>query len=153
MLSIVQTISLIGLNGNLVEVQTDITGGLPNFEIVGLPDIAVRESKERIKSAIKNSGVELNSRKILINLAPSDIKKEGSGYDLPIAIGILLAIGAIKNFNTKSVIFIGELALDGKINKVPVKLRIQEKHADAKTSACFSCIERSWMLCLLTAHE
>ena len=69
MLSIVQTISLIGLNGNLVEVQTDITGGLPNFEIVGLPDIAVRESKERIKSAIKNSGVELNSRKILINLA------------------------------------------------------------------------------------
>ena len=119
MLSIVQTISLIGLNGNLVEVQTDITGGLPNFEIVGLPDIAVRESKERIKSAIKNSGVELNSRKILINLAPSDIKKEGSGYDLPIAIGILLAIGAIKNFNTKSVIFIGELALDGKINKVP----------------------------------
>ena len=119
MLSIVQTISLIGLNGNLVEVQTDITGRLPNFEIVGLPDIAVRESKERIKSAIKNSGVELNSRKILINLAPSDIKKEGSGYDLPIAIGILLAIGAIKNFNTKSVIFIGELALDGKINKVP----------------------------------
>lgn len=119
MLSIVQTISLIGLNGNLVEVQIDITGGLPNFEIVGLPDIAVRESKERIKSAIKNSGVELNSRKILINLAPSDIKKEGSGYDLPIAIGILLAIGAIKNFNTKSVIFIGELALDGKINKVP----------------------------------
>ena len=67
----------------------------------------------------KNSFLYSRKREILINLAPSDIKKEGSGYDLPIAIGILLAIGAIKNFNTKSVIFIGELALDGKINKVP----------------------------------
>ena len=119
MLSIIQTISLMGLDGKLVEVQTDISGGLPNFEIVGLPDVTVKESKERIKSAIKNSGVQLNSRKILINLAPSDIKKEGSGYDLPIAVGILSAVGAIGKFDEKSTIFIGELALDGKINKIP----------------------------------
>ena len=119
MISNIKTISLTGIEGSLVEVQTDITGGLPTFEIVGLPDTSVKESKERIKSAIKNSGVELNSRKILINLAPSDIKKEGSGYDLPIAVGILSAVGAIGKFDEKSTIFIGELALDGKINKIP----------------------------------
>lgn len=118
MLSIVQTISLMGLYGNLVEVQTDVSGGLPNFDIVGLPDATVKESKERIKSAIRNSGVELTSKKILINLAPADTKKEGSAYDLPIAVGILLAIDIIKKIDIKNTIFIGELALDGKINKV-----------------------------------
>lgn len=118
MLSIVQTISLLGLYGNLVEVQADVSGGLPNFEIVGLPDATVKESKERIKSAIKNSGVDLASKKILINLAPADIKKEGSAYDLPIAIGILLAIDVIKKIDIKNTLFIGELSLDGKINKI-----------------------------------
>lgn len=118
MLSIVQTISLMGLYGNLVEVQTDVNGGLPSFDIVGLPDTTVKESKERIKSAIKNSGVELTSKKILINLAPADTKKEGSAYDLPIAVGILIAIDIIKKIDIKKTIFIGELALDGKINKV-----------------------------------
>ncbi len=135
MLSITQTISLIGLEGRLVEIQTDITGGLPKFEIVGLPDITVKESKERIKSAIKNTNVELNSRKILINLAPSDIKKEGSGYDLPIAIGILLAIGAIKRFNSESTISVGELALDGKVNKIQgiLPMCIEAKKCGIKT--------------------
>ncbi len=118
MLSIVQTISLIGLLGNLVEVQTDISNGLPNFEIVGMPDISVKESKERIKAAIKNSNVKLTSQKILINLAPSDTKKEGSSYDLPIAVGILIAFGVIPQEKTEKTAFIGELALDGKINKV-----------------------------------
>ena len=107
MLSIVQTMSLIGLYGNLVEVQTDVSGGLPNFDIVGLPDATVKESKERIKSAIKNSGVELTSKKILINLAPADTKKEGSAYDLPIAIGILIAIDIIKKIDIKNTVFIG----------------------------------------------
>ena len=75
MISNVKTISLIGIEGNLVEVQTDITGGLPSFDIVGLPDTSVRESKERIKSAIKNSNIELPSRRIIINLAPASTKK------------------------------------------------------------------------------
>lgn len=118
MLSIVQTISLMGLEGTIVEVQTDVSSGIPSFEIVGLPDVTVKESKERIKSAIKNSGIELNSKKILINLAPSNTKKEGSSYDLPIAIGILIAIDTIKKIDITHTIFIGELALDGKINKV-----------------------------------
>lgn len=118
MISIVKTIALVGLNGELIEVQTDICGGLPNFEIVGLPDTSVKESKERIKSAIKNSEIEFPSRKILINLAPANSKKEGTSYDLPIAVGILIKLGQIQNINIDNTIFIGELALNGKINKV-----------------------------------
>ena len=118
MISNVKTISLIGIEGNLVEVQTDITGGLPSFDIVGLPDTSVRESKERIKSAIKNSNIELPSRRIIINLAPASTKKEGTSYDLPMAIGILLAQNEIINNKLESTIFIGELSLDGKINRI-----------------------------------
>ena len=118
MISTVKTISLTGIEGSLVEVQTDITGGLPGFEIVGLPDTSVKESKERIKSAIKNSSIEFPSRKIIINLAPASTKKEGTSYDLPIAIGILLAQNKIINKKLENTIFIGELSLDGKINHI-----------------------------------
>lgn len=118
MIANVKTISLNGIDGNLVEVQTDITGGLPTFEIVGLPDTSVRESKERIRSAIKNSEIEFPSRRIIINLAPASSKKEGTSYDLPIAIGILAALKEIISENLENTIFIGELSLDGKINRV-----------------------------------
>ena len=118
MISNIKTISLNGIDGNLVEVQTDITGGLPNIEIVGLPDTSVRESKERIRAAIKNSKIEFPSRKIIINLAPASTKKEGTSYDLPIAIGILQALGKITIDKLENTIFIGELSLDGKINRI-----------------------------------
>ena len=118
MISNIKTISLNGIDGNLVEVQTDIAGGLPNIEIVGLPDISVRESKERIRTAIKNSEIEFPSRKIVINLAPASTKKEGTSYDLPIAVGILHALGEIIANNLENTIFIGELSLDGKINRI-----------------------------------
>lgn len=118
MISNIKTISLTGIEGNLVEVQTDITGGLPTFEIVGLPDTSVKESKERIKSAIKNSNIEFPSRRIIINLAPASTKKEGTSYDLPIAIGILIAQKEIINNKLENTIFIGELSLDGKLMKV-----------------------------------
>lgn len=118
MISNIKTISLTGIEGSLVEVQTDITGGLPTFEIVGLPDTSVKESKERIKSAIKNSNVEFPSRRIIINLAPASTKKEGTSYDLPIAIGILIAQKEIINNKLENTIFIGELSLDGKLMKV-----------------------------------
>lgn len=118
MISNLKTISLTGIEGNLVEVQTDITAGLPAFEIVGLPDASVRESKERIRSAIKNSEIEFPSRRIIINLAPASTKKEGTSYDLPIAIGILLALKIVKNSGLENTIFIGELSLDGKINRI-----------------------------------
>lgn len=86
MLSIVKTITLNGLEGKLVEIQTDISSGIPEFEIVGLPDVSVREAKKRINSAIKNSNIEFPNKKILINLAPANIRKEGSGFDLAMAV-------------------------------------------------------------------
>lgn len=118
MISNIKTISLNGIDGNLVEVQTDIAGGLPNVEIVGLPDTSVRESKERIRTAIKNSEIEFPSRKIVINLAPASTKKEGTSYDLPIAVGILQSLGEIIANSLENTIFLGELSLDGKINRI-----------------------------------
>lgn len=121
MLSMVKTISLNGLEGHLIDVQTDITSGIPAFEIVGLPDTTVKEAKERVKTAIKNLKYQFPSKKILINLAPASLRKGGSRFDLPIAMGILLALGivspSVQNalYNT---IFIGEMSLSGKINRV-----------------------------------
>lgn len=92
--------------------------GLPAWEVVGLPDTSVREAKERVKTAIKNSNIEFQSKKIIVNLAPADTKKEGSSYDLPIAIGILIAMEVIEKVDIESIAFIGELSLDGKITKV-----------------------------------
>ena len=91
MLSIVKSMTLHGLEGFIVDVQVDVAGGLPCWEIVGLPDISIRESRERVRTAIKNSGYEFPSRRIVINLAPATIKKVGTAFDLPIAIAILLA--------------------------------------------------------------
>lgn len=122
MLSIIKSISLQGLHGYLVSTQVDISSGLPNFEIVGLPDTIVKESKERIKTAIKNSGLEFLSRKIVVNLSPANIRKEGSMFDLPIAVGILIANGDIVNkyLNDylQNTIIIGELSLNGNIEKI-----------------------------------
>lgn len=122
MLAVVKSMALDGLTGYLVSIQVDISDGLPCFEIVGLPDTSIRESKQRVKTAIKNSKTSVNSKKIIINLAPANTKKEGSKFDFPIAIGILIANGNIKNRNIKQFlsesIFIGELSLNGKLEKV-----------------------------------
>lgn len=118
MLSIVKSMALNGLNGYLVDVQIDVASGLPHWEIVGLPDASVRESKERVRTAIKNSGIEFPSRKITVNLAPANTRKEGSFFDLPIAIGILMATENLNNINIQDTIFMGELSLDGSLNKI-----------------------------------
>lgn len=122
MLAVVKSMALDGLAGYLVSIQVDISDGLPCFEIVGLPDASIRESKQRVKTAIKNTKMNVNSKKIIINLAPANTKKEGSKFDFPIAIGILIANGNIKNRNIKQLlsesIFIGELSLNGKLEKV-----------------------------------
>lgn len=118
MLSIVKSMSLLGLEGYLIDIQVDISAGIPCWDIVGLPDTSIRESKERVRTAIKNSGYDMQSRKIVVNLAPADIKKEGSFFDLPIAIGILICNGDIINPQLEDTLLIGELSLDGKINKV-----------------------------------
>ena len=117
MLSIIKSMALNGLDGYLVDVQVDVSQGLPFWEVVGLPDVSVKEAKERVKTAIKNSGIDFQSKRIIVNLAPADKKKEGSSFDLPIAIGILVASECIEQ-PTESTVFIGELSLDGKLNKV-----------------------------------
>lgn len=118
MLAIVKSMALHGLDGYLVDVEVDVSAGLPSWEIVGLPDASVKEAKERVRTAIKNSDIDFQSKRIIVNLAPADTKKEGSSFDLPIAIGILLATENIKAFDYENIAFIGELSLDGKVNKV-----------------------------------
>ncbi len=113
----VKSMSLLGINGYLVDVQVDVGNGLPSWDVVGLPDTSVKESKERVRAAIKNSNFNLPSKKIVINLAPAYTKKEGSFFDLPIAVGILFDLGIIKN-TFDNYLFIGELSLDGTLNRI-----------------------------------
>ena len=96
MLAKVKSYSILGINGYGVEIEVDINSGLPSYDTVGLPDTAVKEGKERIRSAIKNSGLQFPVKKITINLAPADTKKEGPSFDLPIAVSILVASEQIK---------------------------------------------------------
>ncbi|MBN2395644.1 MAG: YifB family Mg chelatase-like AAA ATPase [Candidatus Atribacteria bacterium] len=118
MFSKVYSSSTHGIDAFLVEVETHFDMQLSQFTIVGLPDNAVKESRDRVTAAIKNSGLEFPRRKITINLAPADIKKEGSAYDLPIAIGILAASKIVKEDKLSNIIFLGELSLDGNLRKV-----------------------------------
>jgi magnesium chelatase family protein len=117
MLAKVYSCAVIGLEGALVEVEVDIARGLPALNLVGLPDAAVQESKERVRSAIRNSGATFPLQRITVNLAPADLRKAGPAYDLPIAVGLLLASEQIAADVTRS-IFIGELSLDGAIRHV-----------------------------------
>jgi len=118
MLAKVLSGALIGIDAYPVEVEVDIAQGLPQFATVGLAEGAVKESKDRVKSAIKNSGYDFPVRRITINLAPADIKKDGTAFDLPMAIGILAATGVIKNHQPRRYAFMGELSLDGLIKPV-----------------------------------
>ncbi len=110
--------AVLGIDGYIVEVEVDISGGLPSFSTVGLPEGAVKESKERVKAAIKNSGYEFPPRRITVNLAPADIKKEGSAFDLPIALGILSAQGIVPPDPLREYLLLGELSLDGGIKPI-----------------------------------
>lgn len=114
MLAKVKTAAVIGLEGHLVDVEVDISSGLPALTIVGLPDAAVQEAKERVRAAIRNSGFTFPMKRIVVNLAPADLKKAGPSYDLPIAIGILLSSEQLHADGTKA-IFLGELSLDGSL--------------------------------------
>ncbi len=118
MLSRVFSSTVFGIDAYIVEVEVDVSHGLPSFTIVGLPDKAVQEAKERVRSAIKNSNFEFPPGRITVNLAPADIKKEGPIFDLPIAVGILYATEQIKNNNFSKFVLIGELSLDGTIRRV-----------------------------------
>jgi magnesium chelatase family protein len=110
--------ALVGVEAALVRVEVDVTPGLPAFNTVGLPDSAVRESRERVRTAIRNAGFKFPSDRVTVNLAPADVRKEGTSFDLPIALGILAATGAVTNGRIGSFAVVGELALDGKIQGV-----------------------------------
>ena len=112
MLANAQTCAVLGLDGFVVQVEVDISPGLPAFNIVGLPDTAVQEAKERVRAALRNSGCEFPLRRITVNLAPADLKKEGPAYDLPIAVCMLLSSGQIDSVPPGAV-FLGELSLEG----------------------------------------
>jgi len=117
-LSRVLSAAVYGVDGYVVTVETDIAHGLSVFNIVGLPDAAVKESQHRVQAAVKNSGFTFPNRKITVNLAPADIKKEGPAFDLPMAIGILAASGVMQPAALKDLAFIGELSLDGTLRPI-----------------------------------
>ncbi|MCL5795712.1 MAG: YifB family Mg chelatase-like AAA ATPase [Patescibacteria group bacterium] len=119
MLAKIYSMAVVGLDSYPIEVEVDVGQGLPAFNIVGLPDTAIQESKERVRSAIKNSGASFPMKRLTINLAPADLKKEGPAYDLAMAVGILISDGQLNAVpDTKKTIFIGELALDGSLRHI-----------------------------------
>lgn len=118
MLSRVNSCGLMGIDGFPVSVETDISNGMPAFEIVGLPDTTVREAKERVRAAIKNTGLKFPAKRIIINLAPASQRKEGSGYDLPITVSLLCATEQLQIADIDKAVFIGEMSLDGTVNSV-----------------------------------
>ena len=118
MISFLHSASVQGIDACLIDVEIDISSGLPVFSIVGLPDTSVKESRDRVVSAIKNSGFDFPTKKITVNLAPADIKKEGGAFDLPISLGILASSGIIEKKSLQNFCAIGELSLDGKLRPV-----------------------------------
>jgi magnesium chelatase family protein len=131
MLSTLNAAALIGIDAIKVTVETNVSGGIPSFIVVGLPDNAIRESRERILTAIRNSGFTIPPKKITVNLAPADIKKEGTAFDLPIAIGLL---GSLQMSTTQfeDLLIMGELALDGSVRRIngalPVAIMAGKEH-------------------------
>lgn len=122
MIAKIDSCSVTGIDGFIVEVEVDISYGLPVFNIVGLPEVSVKESKDRVKTAIKNSGYTFPMERIVVNLAPADVKKEGTGFDLPVAVGILAASGIIPRERINEYMISGELSLDGNIKPVKAVL-------------------------------
>ena len=110
--------AVIGVTATVIEVEVDVSPGLPNFTVVGLPDAAVQEARDRVRAAIKNSGFGFPAARITVNLAPADVRKEGSSFDLPMALGLLATQGFLPLEALQTVLVAGELALDGAIRPV-----------------------------------
>jgi magnesium chelatase family protein len=131
LISKVFTLSLLGVEAFLVEVEVDLSSGLPYFATVGLPDNIVRESKDRVKTALQNGGYHFPAERITVNLAPAHLKKEGAGFDLPIAVGILAAMGMVDGGRLEKTVMVGELSLDGRVKPVSgcLPMAIQARQA------------------------
>ena len=135
MIARVPTATLYGIDGIKIDVEVDIARGLPAFNIVGLPEASVKESKERVRSSIRNAGFEFPGDRITVNLAPADVRKEGSSFDLPIAVGLLAAMKAIKTESVQGHLIAGELSLDGRVKTVRgiLPIAMLARHEDIGT--------------------
>ena len=118
MLARVQSAAVVGLDALPVDVEVDVSPGIPTFAVVGLPDTAVREARERVRAAIRNTGYEMPPRRITVNLAPADTRKAGPAFDLPIALGILVATRQVPEAGLDGCVVVGELSLDGAVRPV-----------------------------------
>lgn len=118
MFSSVLSASIIGMDVCTVSVEADVSNGLPSFHMVGFASSQVKEAQERVRTALRNTGVDLPPKRIIVNLAPADIRKEGAGFDLPVAVAVLAAMGKIKKENLKNILVMGEVGLDGMVNPV-----------------------------------
>src|ERR1700704_3386997 len=116
MLASLRTAAVFGVDACPVQVEVDVSFGFPAFTMVGLPDTSVRESRDRVRSAIRNSGFEFPPHRITVNLAPADVRKAGASFDLPIALGILAAQGVVERCHITDLVLLGELSLDGSIH-------------------------------------
>ena len=132
MIARVQSYALLGLEGVSVTVEADVCKGMPSYEMVGLPDAAVKESKERVRSAIKNSGLDFPTHKITVNLAPAYVRKEGSAFDLPVAISLRAAYGELQA-STENIVFLGKSRHTGheiRVKRVDAALALHRLHHD-----------------------
>ena len=134
MLAKVVSGTLLGVEAYIVEVEVDLANGLPTFTTVGLPDTSIRESRDRVKAAMANSGFAFPLRRITVNLAPAHLRKEGTAFDLPIALGILHAAGYIQSTQLQRYLVVGELSLDGRVKAttgaIPMALAAHQAHLD-----------------------
>jgi len=131
MLGLVPSASLLGVDGHAVTVEVHITGGLPSFTVVGLPDAPCREARDRVRAAIQSSGLEWPMQRVTVNLAPPTVRKVGSGLDLPIAVAMLVASGQVGQEAVGGRAFLGELGLDGTLRPVPGTICLTEALGDA----------------------
>jgi magnesium chelatase family protein len=153
MLAKVFSFGLLGIEAYPVEIEVDVSRGLPAVTLVGLADTAIRESKERVKSAIKNSGFDWPGERITVNLAPSDIKKEGASFDLAIALGILAATGQLNKERLKDYYILGELSLDGSLRPIRGILPISVAMAEAKIKNIITPIQNAKEAAIVSVIE
>ncbi|MFP4036556.1 MAG: magnesium chelatase domain-containing protein, partial [Desulfobacteraceae bacterium] len=141
MLARVLSSAVIGIQAYVVTVEVDISSGLPSFSTVGLPEGALRESKDRVRTSIRNSGYPFPSDRITVNLAPADVRKEGAAFDLPIAVGILAATGLVPQEALTEHLLVGELSLDGGLRPVAGMLPIAVAAREAGLKGLFVPVE------------
>ena len=153
MLSTIISGAVYGVQSHLIQVEVDVSQGLPCFQIVGLPGSEVREARERVKVALKNVGVKLPPMCINVNLSPADLPKNGTMFDLPVAVGIMAALGKLKKEETEGILLLGELGLSGELKPVKGVLPIAREAAARGIRRCLLPAENAWEGALVRGME